>query len=346
VGSPIKVKGLAQVDVDVNRIGISYSGGGPLVVVELGIAQAFVERHIYPSVIAGASAGSLAGAAHALDIYDGRGIQMAADVLGHVTNRTLHLDVQDVVGQLLQQVWRYALQGPDRLVKELTHNLLGLRSLGDDAPIGPLIHQGIHQTFGLSDVTFGMFGKPLPGADADHPTPRLIVATTDLRQRQSFWFTPDTTPGSPIEPALIASAAIPFVFPWVRWPPGVEPPTQLLVDGGVVENQPLSVLAVDERCGQLYACAVGPTGELPEPRNLLENLQQSFGLMTHQATKLEEELLRTRLPEGAMVCHVHPEMSFGPQDFNFTPELVRRVMDEARQKTLAWLDRDHSADCA
>jgi hypothetical protein len=67
--------------------------------------------------------------------------------------------------------------------------------------------------------------------------------------------------------------------------------------------------------------------------------------MTHQATKLEEALLRTKLPPGASICHVHPEMAFGPQDFNFTPELVQRVMAEARQKTLAWLDSDHSADC-
>jgi predicted acylesterase/phospholipase RssA len=345
VSGPIIAKDVDQITADPARIGISYSGGGPLVVVELGIAQAFVDRQIRPAVIAGASAGSLAGAAHALDVYSGRGIQMAANILGHVTNHTLHLDPQDVVGGVLNQAWRFALQGPDKLIHELTSNLLGLQSLGTDAPIGPLIQQGIQQTFGLPRVTFDMFGKPLPNDGPDRPTPRLIVATTDLRHRESFWFTPDKTPDAELEAALIASAAIPFIFPWVRWPPGVDPPTQILVDGGVVENQPLSVLAIDEGCGQIYACAVGPVGVRPEPKNLVENLQQSFALMTHQATKMEEAMLRPKLAPGASLCHVHPEMSFGPTDFNFTPQLVQRVMQEAREKTLAWLDGDHSADC-
>lgn len=52
---------LAEVDVpevDRDRVGISYSGGGPLVLVELGCVRAFVECGIRPAAIVGVSAGA------------------------------------------------------------------------------------------------------------------------------------------------------------------------------------------------------------------------------------------------------------------------------------------------
>src|SRR5205814_3833292 len=76
-------------DIDEDRVGISYSGGGPLVLIELGIAQAFVDLKIVPVAIAGVSAGAIAGTAHALDATDGLGIQAAAQALIKLSNRKL-----------------------------------------------------------------------------------------------------------------------------------------------------------------------------------------------------------------------------------------------------------------
>src|SRR5258708_12695948 len=79
-----------------SNVGISYSGGGPLLVVELGGAQAFVDLGIVPRAIAGVSAGSIAGVAHALDINRGTGIAPAIDAISNVTDATLNLRLPDI----------------------------------------------------------------------------------------------------------------------------------------------------------------------------------------------------------------------------------------------------------
>src|SRR6202165_5397540 len=100
MSEPILLAG-RDLRVDRKKIGISYSGGGAMVLIELGIAQAFVDLGIVPAVIAGASAGALAGAAHALDPIEGAGIRMAATILGGVTNRTLGLGIDQVIGRVV-----------------------------------------------------------------------------------------------------------------------------------------------------------------------------------------------------------------------------------------------------
>ncbi len=215
--------------VDRGKIGISYSGGGGLVLVELGIARAFVELGIVPAVIAGASAGALAGTAHALDVRKGTGIDMAVDVLGRVSNRFLGLDHLSVFERLISQRSRTT-------------------SLGDNHPIGQLVRDGFAQSLGLRNVTLGTFTGP------DYP--ELMLVATDVTNGEALWFSAET----PIEDALIASSAIPGVFPWRTMTK--EGTDVIVVDGGVVSNQPLSNL-VDEGCGTIYACAVGPTGPLP-----------------------------------------------------------------------------------
>ena len=90
----------------------------------------------------------------------------------------------------------------------------------------------------------------------------------------------------------------------------------ILVDGGVVMNQPLSNL-VEQECGTIYACAVGSTAPLAPPQNLIDNALRSVNLA------------------------MHPEVFVPADNFDFTPEIVRSVMAEAEAKTLAWLDENH-----
>src|SRR5207237_7384966 len=92
-----------RLTVDPALIGISYSGGGPLLAVELGIARAFVLEGIKPAFITGVSAGAIAGAAHALDVENGWGIDRTVDQLGSVTNNTLELDFGDFLGRAITQ---------------------------------------------------------------------------------------------------------------------------------------------------------------------------------------------------------------------------------------------------
>src|ERR1700680_2329318 len=127
---------------DPARIGISYSGGGPLLAGELGIARAFVQSGIRPAIISGASAGAIAAAAHALDMYTGKGIDFAVDELGHMSNATLKLDLADFA---------------PRVVHERTK----LKAIGDNAPAAQVISRVTARLFQVPDLTLGAFGQPL-----------------------------------------------------------------------------------------------------------------------------------------------------------------------------------------
>lgn len=293
--------------LDHERIGISYSGGGPLVVIELGIAKAFVERKIYPAVIAGASAGALAGAAHALDVVHGTGIQMARDLLiTKVSDETLGLTKRQIIWRLLSQ---------------RMHTV----SVGYNGPIGPLMTKALAQPpFELENATIGDFVAPRP---------RLLVLATDRIEGQSVVF-PDATR---LDDALVASSAIPGIFPWKDMT--VEGMAKVLVDGGVVTNQPLSRL-VEEGCGQIYVCAVGYEGGVTaHPTNAITNLIGCISLMAHQSTKLEEEYVRLWVGErGIVYPRIHPEINLPAQSYKFQAADVDAIMEEAKTKTLAWMD--------
>jgi NTE family protein len=296
------------VPMDLTRIGISYSGGGPLLAVELGIARAFVQSGIRPAIISGASAGAIAAAAHALDMYTGKGIDFAVDELGHMSNATLKLDLAD-----------FAL----RVVHEGTK----LKAIGDNAPAAQVISRVTARLFQVPDLTLGAFGQPLvPNGD---PSPVLQVVATDSVAQEAYWFPSDAG----LQDALVATSAIPGVFPWqVRATPTGN---LILVDGAVVENQPLTRL-MEQGCGRIYACAVG-AGPAAEPSNLIDNIMRSTNVSMHQCSKLEEAVVRGQMGPGGLVIHIHPEGTTGLPDFNFTPDLVKRAVDEACQLTLSWL---------
>ncbi|HEV3232427.1 MAG TPA: patatin-like phospholipase family protein, partial [Candidatus Dormibacteraeota bacterium] len=273
-------------------------------VVELGVAQAFVDRRIIPAVIAGASAGGIAAAAHALDPAGGAGVRMGAKLLGGMRNSTVGLDPLSFV---------------ERAAIQRAH----LKSIGDHAPVKPLIQKALHDELGLDAVTIGDFKPP------DRPLLR-IVATNRL-DGTSVWFPDDVG----IEDAILASAAIPGIFPWQTFKVGDDELT--LVDGGVVDNQPLSKLALDG-CGTIFAVAVGYSGgSAPPPSNLVDNLQQSFYMAMHQSTKLEEEFINARLGGKIAINHLHPKVQTPISGFDFTPDLVAQIMEEARSLTDAWL---------
>ncbi|HXO66944.1 MAG TPA: patatin-like phospholipase family protein [Candidatus Dormibacteraeota bacterium] len=305
MSEPILLAG-RDLKVDRKKIGISYSGGGAMVLIELGIANAFVDLGIVPAVIAGASSGALAGAAHALDPVGGAGIRIAAAILGGVTNRTLGLGIDQVIG---------------RLVLERQN----LTSLGDHTPLRLIIRDELEAKLGLTNVTIGYFRPP--------SRPRLMVVATNRLSARSVWFPAPT----PIADALLASAAIPGIFPWQTIK--VRGRDLTLVDGGVVDNQPLTQLAL-AGCGTIFACAVGYVGgAIPPPTNAINNAVNSIWITVHQATKLEEQMLRERLRTRGDIFHIHPEVNFPVDQFNFTDDLVAAVMEESRSKTIAWLHR-------
>jgi len=308
VAEDIHLKG-KDPEVDRAKIGISYSGGGALVVVEMGIASAFVKLGIVPSVITGVSAGALAGAAHALDPIGGRWIRLAVDILSHVSNNLLGLTPVHVLG---------------RLLIEREH----ITGLGDNATIRPLIVAGVKREFGLDNVTMGYFKPP--------DRPLLMILATDIQNREAVWF-PDSTP---LEDAVVASSSIPGVFPWRTL--NIDGRERLLADGGVVMNQPLSNL-VEQGCGTLYVCAVGSTQPFGPPKNALDNAIRTINLAMHQATKLEEDYVAVKLNGKGDVHHIHPVINtISGDNFDFTPQMITDVMADAEAQTIKWLSGGES----
>jgi len=290
--------------VDRARVGISYSGGGPLLLVELGIAQAFIELGVRPAAIAGVSSGAIAGTAHALDPVHGEGIRAAARALEHVSNRALGLTP-------LKVAWRALWQRRH------------LASLGDNAPIEGLVAAGFRQLTGSDRLTFERFGRD--------GRPRLIVGATDRLRAEPVWFPDD----SDVADALVASSAIPGIFPPRRLRVAGE--ERLLVDGSVVGEQPLSMLALDG-CGTIYACAVGYDGErLAAPANLIDNVLQSVSILRHQGARLEQDYVQLRMGDQGVIHHIHPEVVVPVKGYDFTPELIARVMRDACEATKRWL---------
>jgi NTE family protein len=289
--------------IDRRRIGISYSGGGPQLAIELGCALAMVEEGIIPDVVAGVSAGAIAATAHALDPREGRGIRIAIRLLGHVRNRTLKL------------AWYQVLL-------RLVHENLRLRSLGDNAAVRDLFGQAAAE-LGLIDFRIGSFRPP------EHP--KLLVGATDRLNGTQFWFPEET----PVGDALVASSAIPGVFPWRVMDVGGS--RRVLVDGGVISNQPISQLAL-EGCGTIYAIAVGyGGGSAPPPTNAVNNLTQSIWMGMHQSSRLEEEYVRLKIGDDGVIHHIHPEVEIPLKSYDFTPELVQKAVSESASATRAWL---------
>lgn len=126
--------------------------------------------------------------------------------------------------------------------------------------------------------------------------------------------------------AVMASAAIPAIFPPVRWD-GRE-----LVDGGIANNTPISH-AIELGAEEIYVLPTGTACALPEPpRGALGMMLHAMSLLVMRRLLLEIELLedRARLVVLPPPC----PLSISPIDFGRADELIASGRDGAR----AYLD--------
>lgn len=149
----------------------------------------------------------------------------------------------------------------------------------------------------------------------------LHVVATDIRSGEDVLL----STGDAVD-AILASAAIPGVLP----PVAVDGRT--LVDGGVVNNAPISH-ALDLGAETIWVLATGYSCALEHPpRGALGVTLQAANLMIHQRLLLDVERYA-----GAIDLHVVPPLcpiSVGPTDFSQADDLIRRAHEHAR----AWLE--------
>lgn len=131
--------------------------------------------------------------------------------------------------------------------------------------------------------------------------------------------------------ALAASSAIPGVFP----PVVID--GQHLVDGGIVDNAPISV-AVEAGADTVYVLPTGytcaPDGP---PHGALGVAMQAVTLMVHD--RLDRDVTRYRDLIDLQVVPPLCPLAVSPTDFSHTDELIAR----AEGTTRAWLDSSAKA---
>lgn len=157
----------------------------------------------------------------------------------------------------------------------------------------------------------------------DFPVPFAAVAAELATGR------PVLLESGPSVEAILASCALPGVFP------AVEFEGRLLVDGGVVDNTPISAaeaLGADE----IWILAAGWDCELAAPpRTPVAVAVQSLSLLVRQRLALE---LAATGPRPDRELHVVPSpcpIDVSPLDFSHSRELI----DRARRRAGEWLER-------
>jgi NTE family protein len=163
----------------------------------------------------------------------------------------------------------------------------------------------VHANTGLRNL----LGEGLSFERLEQAAVPIEVVATSLRDGRERWF----TEGPAVE-AILASAAIPAIFPPVRIG------NELFVDGGVVDNVPIS-RAIDAGATRLYVLLCGPLHYRPRPaRRPVEAVLTGF-FVAIQA-RFAREL--ASLPAGVEVTVFSGGGDPGAdyRDFSTTSELI------------------------
>ncbi len=158
--------------------------------------------------------------------------------------------------------------------------------------------------------------------DAEIP---LEVVTTSLTDGQERWIT-----RGPVVEAVMASAAIPAIFPPVM----IE--GDVLIDGGVVDNVPIS-RPLAAGASRVYVLLCGPLHFRPRaPRRPVEAVLTAFFVAIH--ARFAREL--AQLPPGAQVVVFSGggDPSADYRDFSASGELI----DAGRAEVASVLDRSQT----
>lgn len=117
----------------------------------------------------------------------------------------------------------------------------------------------------------------------------------------------------PLATAVMASTCIPGVFI------PVETDGQMLVDGGVIENVPIS--ALDGKAGKIIAVDLVYNRSFRKPDNIIEVIMNTFDFTMRNAT-------RQYLDKADIL--ITPDLSeFNPVDPKHTPELILKGYEAA-----------------
>ena len=253
--------------------GIALAGGGTRGAAHVGVLLALAEAGLYPSAVAGASAGGIVGGLYAAGISPER-LKHILLSLSRSGRELVDPDIKGLLRALLQLLTRrpVTMQGlikGDQLERFLC-SLTGGKAMHDLSirTVIPAVDIRTGETIAYTNTLAGV--RPVP------------------RVRWSTEF--------PLCRAIRASAAFPAVF---------RPVTQdacCLVDGGLTDNLPVTLLlAAGEP--QVLAVDVSEEYEPPEGEGVIDIVSHSLTILTTRLREYvargETLLLHPRLPEKA-----------------------------------------------
>jgi NTE family protein len=157
----------------------------------------------------------------------------------------------------------------------------------------------------------------IPYARMEDAAVPLHVITTELRTGRAVMFS-----SGPVIPALLASAAIPGVFPPVRIG------RRDLIDGGVANHTPITV-AIELGATEIYVLPVGYPWMRQEPANALGMALYALARFVEQ--KLDAEVAMNRHRADIHVIPALEVPAVSPADFRHTRELISRGQRWARR---------------
>lgn len=149
----------------------------------------------------------------------------------------------------------------------------------------------------------------IPASSFEHMARPLSVVAANLRTGKEHWFE-----SGPITPALLASTALPSIFPPVL----VD--GEYYVDGGVVNNVPIS-RAVAHGARRIFVLTCGTSQQSPrEIRRPLDVLVQAFAHSRQARVEIDVERYAERATIEVVPVPVYGEIRFN--DTTHTPRLM------------------------
>ncbi|MDQ6879617.1 MAG: patatin-like phospholipase family protein [Candidatus Dormibacteraeota bacterium] len=159
--------------------------------------------------------------------------------------------------------------------------------------------------------------KNLPYTRLEQAAVPVHVLTTDLRNGRAVVLS-----SGPAVPALLASTAIPGVFP------SVTIGRRELVDGGVSNHMPISA-AIELGASRIFVLPIGYPWVRTQPGNAL-------AMALHALARFVEQRLEAEVRARRDVAEIHmlptiDAIAVSPADFSRTPELIRLAHRSTRR---------------
>jgi NTE family protein len=171
--------------------------------------------------------------------------------------------------------------------------------------------------------------RHLPFDRIEGASVRLAIVATDLITGREVVLT-----HGPVAEAVLASAALPGIFP------PVEVDGHVLIDGGLVDHTPLTI-AVRLGADRIFVLPTGYACALSAPPRSVGGMAlHALSLALHQRLAADVAAFRDAI-ELRVVPPLCP-LDVSPADFSQATELIRR----ARATTATWLAKPSSPDPA